>query len=110
MELSKELFQEGVSAIFACNDMMAYGVYQSAVRSGIKVPDQLSIVGFDDIIFSQFSEVPLTTIHQPAYQMGETAVEKLLALIMNKEEKNEKIIFKPELIIRSSVKDVTSER
>lgn len=109
VELSKELFQEGVSAIFACNDMMAYGVYQSAVRSGIKVPDQLSIVGFDDIIFSQFSEVPLTTIHQPAYQMGETAVEKLLALIMNKEEKNEKIIFKPELIIRSSVKDVTLE-
>ncbi|WP_321003922.1 LacI family DNA-binding transcriptional regulator [Eisenbergiella porci] len=106
VELSKALFQEGVTAIFACNDLMAYGVYQSAVRAGIKVPEELSIVGFDDIIFSQFSEVPLTTIHQPTYQMGETAVQKLLALIMDKEEKNEKIVFKPELIIRNSVKAI----
>lgn len=102
--LSKELFDEGVSAIFACNDLMAYGVYQSAIKEGIKVPDELSIVGFDDVIFSQFSEVPLTTIHQPAYQMGEDAVQKVLNLITRKEEKNEKIIYKPELVIRNSVR------
>lgn len=106
IELSKELFKSEVSAIFACNDLMAYGVYQAAVRAGIKVPDQLSIVGFDDILFSQFSEVPLTTIHQPAYQMGEKAVEKVLAFINNSEENCEKILFQPELVVRNSVMDI----
>lgn len=106
LELSRRLLQQGVSAIFACNDLMAYGVYQSAVSAGMKVPDHLSIVGFDDIPFSQFSEVPMTTVHQPVYKIGQTAVEKVLALINNKEEKSEKIIFRPELIVRSSVKNI----
>lgn len=106
VELSKKLFDFGVTAIFACNDLMAYGVYQSAVREGIKVPEELSIVGFDDIFFSQFSEVPFTTIHQPAYEIGSTAVEQVLDLITGKKKKNEKKIFKPELIIRDSVKNI----
>lgn len=108
VELSGELFREGVSAIFACNDLMACGVCQSAIREGIKVPEDLSIIGFDDILFSQFLEVPLTTIRQPAYQIGEAAVQKILGLITNQDEKNEKIIFRPELIVRSSVKDLES--
>ena len=101
--LSKELFREGVTAIFACNDLMAYGVYQSALREGLNVPDEISIVGFDDIPFSQFTEVPLTTIHQPAYEMGEAAIGKVLRLITDENEDVEKMIYKPELIIRNSV-------
>lgn len=106
IHLSHELFRENISAVFACNDLMAYGVYQSAVKEGIRVPDHLSIVGFDDILFSQFCEVPLTTIRQPTYEMGEAAVQKVLDMITNREEKNEKIIFKPELMIRDSVREM----
>lgn len=106
VKLSKELFHQGVTAIFASNDLMAYGVYQSAVKQGIKVPEELSVVGFDDIFFSQFAEVPLTTIHQPAYEIGKKAVEEVMGLINGNKKKNEKFIFEPELIIRDSVKSI----
>lgn len=100
---SKELFEENVSAIFACNDLMAYGVYKSAISEGIKVPEELSIIGFDNIPFSEFLEVPLTTIHQPACQIGEVSVEKLINLILKKEDTDKVIVLDPELIIRDSV-------
>ena len=105
---SKELFKENVTAIFACNDLMAYGVYKSAVNEGIKVPEELSIVGFDNIPFSEFLEVPLTTIHQPVGQIGELSVEKLINLIMKKEEKEKLVVLEPELIVRDSVKAIES--
>lgn len=106
MELAGALFRENVSAIFACNDLMAFGVYRAAVKEGIRIPEDVSLVGFDDILFSGFMEVPLTTIRQPAFEMGEAAVARVLKLIANQSEKNEKIIFKPRLVIRDSVRKI----
>lgn len=100
--LSGELIEQGVSAIFAGNDMMAYGVYKQAKERGIAIPRDLSVVGFDDLQFSQFMEVPLTSMRQPAYEIGECAVRKIISWIENPEEVPESVRFKPELMARAS--------
>ncbi len=104
--LAESLFRKKVTAIFACNDLMAFGVYQAARKRGLRVPEDISIIGFDDITFSEFMEVPLTTIRQPALDMGKTAVEKVIEMINDPESEKEKVVFKPELIERKSVKNI----
>ncbi len=106
VELAESLFRKKVTAIFACNDLMAFGVYQAARKRGLRIPEDLSIVGFDDITYSEFMEVPLTTIRQPALEMGKCAVEKVVEMINNPDYKRDKIIFEPKLIERNSVKNI----
>ncbi|MEG2105107.1 MAG: LacI family DNA-binding transcriptional regulator [Oscillospiraceae bacterium] len=100
--LSGELLDIGVTGIFACNDMMAYGVCRKAAERGILIPTQLSVVGFDDLPFSEFVETPLTSIKQPAYEMGEAAVEKMIGILANPDLPCESTTFQPELVIRKS--------
>lgn len=100
--LSGELIEQGVTAIFAGNDMMAYGVYKQAKERGIVIPQDLSVVGFDDLQFSQFMEVPLTSMRQPAYEIGACAVQKIIAWIERPEEEPESVRFRPELMARQS--------
>jgi LacI family transcriptional regulator len=69
------------TAIFASNDHVAYDVLVAANEHGIRVPEQLSIVGFDDIAPSSYSQPPLTTVRQPFYEMGKQATEILLSLL-----------------------------
>ena len=66
------------TAIQTLNDYMAYGVYQAANEMGIRIPRDLSVVGYDDIPLSQLLMPPLSTVHQPAYSMGEAGCELLL--------------------------------
>lgn len=105
-ELAESIIDNGYSAVFSCNDMMAYGIYKRIRKMGLNVPGDLSIVGFDDIFFSEIMEIPLTTISQPVYEMGSKAAEKIIDKIENDNEINEQIIFKPELVIRDSVKAI----
>lgn len=72
------------SAIFAANDMVAFGARLALHRQGIRVPDDVSIVGFDDQAEAAFMTPPLTTMKQPAVQMGSASVKALLQLIENK--------------------------
>src|SRR5699024_2897834 len=58
------------TAIFACNDLLAIGVIQSVRENGLKVPDDLSVVGFDDTILATITDPPLTTVAQPVQEMG----------------------------------------
>jgi LacI family transcriptional regulator len=67
------------TAIFAANDEMAYGVMQAADDLGLRVPDDLAVVGFDDIASSAHMRPPLTTIHQPFYEMGQRSMSLLLS-------------------------------
>ena len=69
------------SAIFAANDLTAYGVRLGLYRKGIRVPDDISLVGFDDLPGSSYTAPPLTTIHQPLYDIGRIATHTLLAII-----------------------------
>ncbi|MEO0889480.1 MAG: substrate-binding domain-containing protein, partial [Pseudomonadota bacterium] len=65
------------SSIFVSNDMMAMGVINAANELGIQIPEQLSIIGYDDIHIAKFMSPSLTTIHQPKYRLGQAAVETL---------------------------------
>jgi DNA-binding LacI/PurR family transcriptional regulator len=66
------------TAIFAGSDMQAFGVYQEAAARGLRIPDDLSVVGFDDIAFSELTTPPLTTVRQPMARMATEAVRLLL--------------------------------
>lgn len=69
------------TAVFAANDLSAYGVRLCLYRKGIRVPDDISLVGFDDLPGSAYTTPPLTTIRQPLYDMGKIATHALLTLI-----------------------------
>jgi DNA-binding LacI/PurR family transcriptional regulator len=68
------------SAVFACSDLMALGVYDAAARTGVRIPDELSVVGFDDVREAAWATPPLTTIQQPITEMGAAAFRMLQQL------------------------------
>jgi len=88
-------------AIFAYNDLSALGFMKGVLESGLKVPDDVAIIGFDDIERCQYASVPLTTIHQPTNDIGKQAVD-LLIRRMNKEKIFSWIGLQPTLRIRQS--------
>lgn len=83
MLATNRLFDTGqqFTAIFAANDLSAYGARLCLYRKGIRVPDDISLVGFDDLPGSAYTTPPLTTIRQPLYEIGRVATESLLRLI-----------------------------
>jgi LacI family transcriptional regulator len=93
------------TAVFFGNDNMAVGGMRYLFENNIRIPDEISIVGFDDIIISSMITPPLTTIRQPIYQMGRKATSILLDRVNKKNsDKKENIILEPSLIVRSSTK------
>lgn len=90
------------TAVFACNDLMAFGALAAAREAGIAVPQQLSIVGFDDIDLAAFSAPPLTTVAQPKQQIGTVASDLLLDRVSSGRTDNRQIILDPELRTRAS--------
>jgi LacI family transcriptional regulator len=89
-------------AIFAANDLLAVGVLQALVMLGsVAVPDDIAIIGYDDIDFSAATVVPLSSIRQPSELIGRRAVELLLAEVEGSEER-EQVVFQPELVVRES--------
>jgi LacI family transcriptional regulator len=91
------------TAIFACNDLMAMGVLLAARELGVRCPEQLSIVGFDDLDFAEFTAPALTSVHQPGYQLGTTAARLLLERIEGSQESPQRIVLPSELKLRHSV-------
>jgi LacI family transcriptional regulator len=76
-EAAKEFFRKlnGATAVFTGNDAMAFGVMRAALEAGMKIPKDISLMGFDDVELSAISFPPLTTIHQPKYEAGRAAFE-----------------------------------
>lgn len=106
--IAKRFLQNNtVTAIFASNDLMACGIYQAAHELGIQIPDQLSIVGFDDISLVTALIPKLTTVRQDTYEMGRKAIELLINQIENKS--SEGVVFEPTLIVRESTKQIKKE-
>lgn len=93
---------EKPTAIFSCSDEMALEVVAVANEHGFKVPQNLSVIGFDDNPASLYSAVALTTIHQPLFQMAETSVKHLHLLISGKKKTPMKTVLSPELVVRDS--------
>lgn len=94
------LVEAGVTAVFCYNDMMAVGALLACRALGIRVPEQLSIVGFDDIELAQFVTPPLTTVHQPKLRLGQTAMEMLLDLLAGRPVEDS--ILPTALVVRGS--------
>jgi LacI family transcriptional regulator len=69
------------TAVFACNDQMAFGAGLALHRRGLRVPDDLSLVGFDDLAGAIYAIPPLSTVHQPAYELGGLAAQAMLQLL-----------------------------
>ena len=93
---------EPPTAIFCFNDEMAIGVYQTAHRLGIRIPDDLSVIGFDDIRYAACLIPPLTTVAQPMREIGEGTVRLLMQILKNPAVAPEPVTLPHILTIRSS--------
>jgi len=102
--LTRELLFSGVEfdAIFAVNDMTAIGAIEALREGGRSVPEEVSVVGFDNLTLSALIEPPLTTVSQPQYEMGLAAAELLFARLAEPSRPPEWKVFRPELIVRAS--------
>lgn len=96
------LLPEKPDAVFAASDIMAVGAMRATQEAGLAIPDDVAFVGFDDLPLPISPEPPLTTIRQPVYRFGVTAVETLIDLINNGTEPPRRIIMSTELIVRES--------
>lgn len=103
-KLLKEKKGELPTAIFAGNDIVALGVMQAADERGLKVPEQLALVGFDDIAFSAYPKVQLTTVSQQKKYLGECAVKIILDQLDQDPDSpdKERLVLQPSLVIRKT--------
>ncbi len=92
----------GVTAVFAASDAIAFGVIHAALEAGVRIPDDISVVGFDDVEFCSIVHPPLTTIRQPKYEMGRAAVEIMIKGANTGNRTPEHRVFGVELIQRQS--------
>lgn len=101
--ISKLLINErDATAIFACNDFMAVGILNACNNAGIKVPEEISIIGFDNTIVSKISKPKLTTVDLNMKYIGEKAAKEILYMVRNKLLHVDKILFDTKLIYRES--------
>jgi LacI family transcriptional regulator len=96
------MLQGGFTALFCCNDLMAYGVYRRAAELKVRIPHDLSIVGFDDLSYSSLLTPGLTTIHQSGSRIGQAAAERLLHELKDASAPHQTIRFEPKLVVRDS--------
>jgi LacI family transcriptional regulator len=97
------------TAIFSCNDQQALGVYEAARQRGLRIPQDLSVVGFDDLPVARWVSPPLTTVRQPLAEMGRAAAQMLGELIENRPLPSRRVELATELITRESTELITRE-
>jgi LacI family transcriptional regulator len=90
------------TAVFCANDLIALGVLQEATRRGLRVPDDIAIVGYDDIEFAAAAAVPLSSVRQPREEIGRTAATLLLEEVDDPQHQHRHVVFVPELVARES--------
>jgi len=98
----QKLLPHRPDAIFAASDSMAIGAMRATHDAGLRVPDDIAFVGFDDLPLATYSDIRLTTVRQPVVQFGAQAVEILIDLIENGVNPPRRVIMETELIIRDS--------
>lgn len=101
--LAREIVETNdVSALFVANNIMTIGALRYLQETGIKIPEQIAIIGFDDYEWARITTPPLTVIKQPAYELGAKAAEVLLQRIANPDSDFRELRLPTELVIRSS--------
>ena len=94
------LVETGVTAVFCYNDMVAVGALMSCREQHIAVPDDLSIVGFDDNQITRYVTPPLTTVHQPKFELGKQGMRMLINFIDGQAVQS--VMLSPMLVVRAS--------
>jgi DNA-binding LacI/PurR family transcriptional regulator len=105
-----KLLDRGVTGIICANDPLALGSIRAARRRGLAVPEQLSVIGYDDSPFMTCTGPPLTTVRQPIEAMGRAAVELLVAQMDRAEVAVDELLFEPELVVRASTAPAPRDR
>jgi LacI family transcriptional regulator len=95
--------EEPPHAVFTGNDAMAVGAYHALYQAGLKVPQDMAVVGYDDIELARYMTPPLTTIHQPKDELGELAVDVLIHRMAQPALEQQRLFLTPELVERGSV-------
>jgi len=90
------------TAVFAANDLSAVGLLEAVAESGRQVPDDVSVVGFDDLRLASYTTPPLTTVRQPAREIGERATTLLLDMTRGKRPRKLRHLLEPQLVVRRS--------
>ncbi|EOI5730518.1 ribose operon transcriptional repressor RbsR [Cronobacter malonaticus] len=93
---------EPPQAVFMGNDAMAVGAYQALYQAGLRIPQDIALVGYDDIELASYMTPPLTTIHQPKDELGELAIDVLIHRMAQPELQQQRLQLTPELIVRGS--------
>jgi DNA-binding LacI/PurR family transcriptional regulator len=96
------LLRAGVTAIVCASDPMALGAIRAVRRAGLRVPEDISIVGFDDSALMNCIDPPLTTVRQPIEPMGRMVIELLIRQINGDSASSDEFLFEPELVVRAS--------
>ncbi len=97
------------TAIFAGSDQQAFGVYEAARQHGLRIPDDLSVVGFDELPVSRWASPPLTTVRQPLTEMGSAAAQMLGDLIDGRPLRTNRVELSTELYVRESTAALRQE-
>ncbi len=98
------------TAVFAHNDRLARGAISALHAAGLRVPEDVSVIGYDDTPEAEFSDPPLTTVRQPMRAIGQAATRLLIEMIENRETPSTQVLFDTELIVRSSCTHPAQER
>ncbi len=101
---AEELLESGElpTGIICGNDMLAFGVFRALGRAGVKVPDDVALVGYDDVEFAADWVVPLTSVRQPIQQLGYTAAQLLISHASDPEHRHQQVLLHPALVVRKS--------
>ncbi len=104
----KQLLNETArpTAVFVASDVVATGAMLAAKRAGLRIPEDLAIVGFDDIPMAEYLDPPLTTVRLPAFGLGWAAGERLIHLIRGDRDDQNSLFLESQLIIRESTKGI----
>lgn len=109
-EQTKELLksEKKPTAIFSLNCQLTLGALRAIKETNLKIPGDISIIGFDDSEFAELLDPPLNTIAQPVHEIGKKAIEILLKIVKGQKQVKRKLIeFKPELVVIKSCKKIS---
>ncbi|MEF1292036.1 substrate-binding domain-containing protein, partial [Vibrio sp. M260118] len=94
------------TAVFCFNDTMALGLMSRLQQKGVRIPEDMSVIGYDNIELAEYFSPPLTTVHQPKRRVGKNAFEILLERIKDKEHEKRVFEMHPEIVERSTVRNI----
>ena len=102
-EIAARRPEDRPDGIVTSNDHLAVGLVHRLIASGVRVPEDVAVVGYDDIEFAAIAQVPLTSVRQPAREMGRAAAELLIARVNGTEAPDlMSVVYQPELVVRGS--------